>query len=313
MRKLGRNDPCSCGSGKKHKKCCGKISKTESDNIVDFSNPFDIISSDFLGNGIDVSEPGFYDHPAFISVEKKYPKYLNNYARYVQTQNYSSEYLDRAKKEIPFIAKVLHEELVKDGRLGACIDISMVLSRILEMEGYWNYIVKGALTLIFQPDSGIRTKHYWPIDFTNAQAGHVWVAAPPFNIIDITIKQQPFHEGEERFLPDYVIEEGYDIATVEFNDIFSPEARLYLRKSQGIIESKLIPYGAPEAAKVINVFKPYYIQQASVKMKYITVAISAPDSPLKNMKNLCLLGRYGDSIYKEIIIPSLKEFRQNFK
>ncbi len=21
--KLGRNDPCSCGSGKKHKKCCG--------------------------------------------------------------------------------------------------------------------------------------------------------------------------------------------------------------------------------------------------------------------------------------------------
>jgi SEC-C motif domain protein len=22
--KVGRNDPCSCGSGKKYKKCCGK-------------------------------------------------------------------------------------------------------------------------------------------------------------------------------------------------------------------------------------------------------------------------------------------------
>jgi preprotein translocase subunit SecA len=22
--KIGRNDPCPCGSGKKHKKCCGK-------------------------------------------------------------------------------------------------------------------------------------------------------------------------------------------------------------------------------------------------------------------------------------------------
>jgi uncharacterized protein YecA (UPF0149 family) len=22
-RKIGRNDPCSCGSGKKYKKCCG--------------------------------------------------------------------------------------------------------------------------------------------------------------------------------------------------------------------------------------------------------------------------------------------------
>ena len=23
---IGRNDPCSCGSGKKYKKCCGKAS-----------------------------------------------------------------------------------------------------------------------------------------------------------------------------------------------------------------------------------------------------------------------------------------------
>jgi len=23
-KKLGRNEPCSCGSGKKYKKCCGK-------------------------------------------------------------------------------------------------------------------------------------------------------------------------------------------------------------------------------------------------------------------------------------------------
>jgi SWIM/SEC-C metal-binding protein len=23
-KKIGRNDPCLCGSGKKHKKCCGK-------------------------------------------------------------------------------------------------------------------------------------------------------------------------------------------------------------------------------------------------------------------------------------------------
>lgn len=23
--KIGRNDPCPCGSGKKHKKCCGRL------------------------------------------------------------------------------------------------------------------------------------------------------------------------------------------------------------------------------------------------------------------------------------------------
>ncbi|WP_369126216.1 SEC-C metal-binding domain-containing protein [Bacillus massiliigorillae] len=24
MKKVGRNEPCPCGSGKKYKKCCGK-------------------------------------------------------------------------------------------------------------------------------------------------------------------------------------------------------------------------------------------------------------------------------------------------
>jgi len=27
--KVGRNDPCPCGSGEKHKKCCGSVAKTE--------------------------------------------------------------------------------------------------------------------------------------------------------------------------------------------------------------------------------------------------------------------------------------------
>ena len=37
---------------------------------------------------------------------------------------------------IPVIAKLVWEELVKDGRLGARIDIGMILSRILEEEGF---------------------------------------------------------------------------------------------------------------------------------------------------------------------------------
>lgn len=34
--KIGRNDPCPCGSGKKYKKCCMNKSKSEIDNIEDF-------------------------------------------------------------------------------------------------------------------------------------------------------------------------------------------------------------------------------------------------------------------------------------
>jgi len=30
--KLGRNDPCSCGSGKKYKKCCENVQKTSTES-----------------------------------------------------------------------------------------------------------------------------------------------------------------------------------------------------------------------------------------------------------------------------------------
>lgn len=40
--KIGRNDPCPCGSGNKYKKCCGKLrlsrSKDPSNSILDLEN-----------------------------------------------------------------------------------------------------------------------------------------------------------------------------------------------------------------------------------------------------------------------------------
>src|SRR4030042_3910809 len=32
MGKIGRNDPCPCGSGKKYKKCCGRIAESNFDH-----------------------------------------------------------------------------------------------------------------------------------------------------------------------------------------------------------------------------------------------------------------------------------------
>lgn len=34
MNKIGRNDPCPCGSGKKYKKCCGDESKKRTFNAT---------------------------------------------------------------------------------------------------------------------------------------------------------------------------------------------------------------------------------------------------------------------------------------
>ena len=58
-----------------------------------------------------------------------------------------------------------------EGRLGACIDLSMVLSRILDAEGIWNYVVKGSLTLTFPRSVQPGPIYFWPIDEGDFQAG----------------------------------------------------------------------------------------------------------------------------------------------
>lgn len=277
--------------------------------MIHFNENYKKIEEDFICNGIVVDKPGFYDQKNFMNIEKINPKYLCNYARFVQTKKYSDEYIAKARKEIPFICELVYKELVKDGRKGACIDASMAISRILEKEGFWNYIVKGAVTLKFPLESGISTKHFWPIDNTQVDAAHVWVVSPPFNIIDITIKQQHYHCNEANYLPEFIMEESINEAKFDYKDIISLECREYCRQC-GIRNSEMLQKINPNVIEFSNVFKANLIKYNATELKYIPVAASAPDLKLEDMRNLYLNGNYGIDIYRKIIKPELQDFRQ---
>src|SRR6266511_5404545 len=120
---------------------------------------YEKLSQEFARHGIDVTKPGFYDDPQFLEQEKSNPDFLDNYASFVRNRPYDGAYLVKARAEIPVIAEAVHAELVTDGRLGACVDVGMMLSRILEQEGYWNYQVKGSLTIEFPPKHVIKPKY----------------------------------------------------------------------------------------------------------------------------------------------------------
>lgn len=49
---------------------------------------------------------------------------------------------------LPIIAEVVRAEVARDGQLGVCVDVSMMLTKILEEEGIWCYALKGALTVL---------------------------------------------------------------------------------------------------------------------------------------------------------------------
>lgn len=207
--------------------------------------------------------------------------------------------MERARTVIPRICKLIHEELARDGAKGACVNISMMLSKVLELEGFWNYCVKGALTINFASEANIRSKYFWPVDRGSFDAAHAWVVAPPFTVLDLTLNQQPYQEGEEAHLPNMVLSETVETAAVEIRDIFSPEARIYIRSNESLSDLQ------PDIHQNVLAFPPRKVLHEGTTLKYITTAVSMPDSDLSGITGFKLSGRYPKTIYEETIKPVL--------
>lgn len=252
-------------------------------------------------NNIDYSEAGFYDLPEFVAIESQFPAFLESYAQFVLQKKYSAKYSEKAKLEIPFIVKILNQELINEGRKGACIDMSMAISRILEKEGYWNYVTKGSLVIDFPNDQNLKSKYFYSQDIVNATTGHAWVVAPPFSIIDATIKQQGYLSGEENQLPNIILSNSLDTCDIYHADIVS--ANLY-NKLKGEV-NHLLP-----RKYFTDTFKPIIHTEKTFTCKYITTGISASDLPLEEMSSFTINGKLANEIYNEIVAPKLKDFRE---
>lgn len=277
--------------------------------MTSFASPFRALSDHFASLGIPTKEPGFYNHRSFVRVEQSMPDFLNNYARFVQKQPYAAEYLTRARDEVPVAAAALHSELVADGRMGACVDAAGVLSKCLEREGIWNFVVKGSLTLKFPPEAEVDDRYFWSVDEGTFTAGHAWVYAPPFSIVDVAVGQQDYDEEERPWLPDTVIVEEPERATARVQDIISPlvfaqlsRARIPLGEMLGAID--------PIMPKFLETFPAAAVaHQKGAILKYVPVAVSAPDGELEDLIGLSSNGPSGIEIYRNKIRPALQAKR----
>lgn len=269
-----------------------------------FVATFDDLSNDFRSHGVDTDSPGFCDCDAFIQVEQTlHPEYLNNYAAFVSRQRYDADYLARATTTIKTVATLLHAELVDHGRLGACVDISGILGRMLEREGVWNCSIKGSLTITFPATSTLETKHFWSIDEGDFIAGHAWVFAPPFTVVDIALKQQNFSGAERRHLPEMVLSQSSTPADVEAADYISPVARQALN-AHGIPEDHHLQACAPYLPKIFDCFPAISeLGPTGSHLKYAPMAVHAPDGTFETMSNMTFNGLTPYQLYTQKVRP----------
>lgn len=277
--------------------------------MISFSEKFESISNDFITNKIESNQIGFYNHPNFIKIEEKYPEYLNNYARFVQENIYSEQYLEKARREIPIIVDSLYNELALDERKGACVDIANILSKILEKEGYWNFLIKGSLTIQFPKKSRIDDRYFWSVDTNDVVAGHAWVYAPPFKIIDITVKQQEYSNEEFKYLPKLVVSEKYTPVNFSLEDIVSPTVRNYLF-NRGIPKEKQLMEINPIMIDFINTFESLEVINNETKLKYIPVACGVADCEIEDMQGFSNDSKSANEIYINVVLPELVKYRE---
>ncbi len=161
----------------------------------------------FRGLAIDFSAPEFYNHPEFLAAETKNPEFLWEYADYVRSRSYSEEYILKASGSVPGIVQFLFDALFADGRLGACLDISLAASKILEKYGFWNVIQTGSLTaeLPNARSRKIRRRPEFMPPGRNAKGGHAWLVVPPFIHVVLTVTRQQENEDMRDLLPPFII------------------------------------------------------------------------------------------------------------
>jgi hypothetical protein len=268
----------------------------------------DELSAFFDGLSVPTDKPGFYDHPKLKALEKTGVDVLEGYARFVSLRDYSKDYLDSMRPQITAGAKRLNQLLLDDGRPGACIDCSMSLSRMFDEMGIWNYTVKGALTLRFPKKNAQEPFHFWPIDEdvgSGREFGHKWVVAPPFQIIDLTLKLQEYPRPIADLLPNYVMTENATCAEAHVTDILSPHACAYAT-DQGAAYNEAYLLFNPNLEHTLKSFPAYSMTFNGVNMKYVPCAIFASIEPLGDIRSLTLRGRTAPVLFEQEIRPAME-------
>ena len=276
----------------------------ENTELIDIPEDYQNLVEFFKAQDIPVSDIGFYNHPAFMQAESQNPSFLELYAAFVRLRPREVSYDDHVRKTVPLVAETMAEEILRDGQMGACVDVAQMLNKILEELGIWSYSVQGALT-IDAPSLPVPT-HFWMFD-EKPVPGHVWVVAPPYEIIDITLKAQPYERSEADLLPMFLVSEGSQRVEPKAQDYFEPSLLAQYHLTSGGPISTVHKRSNPGMMSAVKFFPSWELDENGTRIRYATAGITLSDAPnLAAIKNRTWNGRYASDVMKDLILPKLE-------
>lgn len=255
--------------------------------------------------GIDKLVPGFYDSAAFLRAERADPRLIELYAQYVQYRPRAPEEDARTTAIVPRLAALLADQVAALGRPGACVDGSLVLSRSLDRLGVWNYVAAGGFNVELPAQRALGKRYWWVVDHLDpgaGQLGHVWVVAPPFVIVDVTIKSQGWDAPFAAAMPDFVAVTDARPAQMTVEDIVSDNVREAHYRRTGRLDPNLHRALRGDIAAVADKFPGRQIEVGAVMLRYLPTAIRASVEPLEEIG--AHSGLNGARVWADCIAPA---------
>lgn len=252
---------------------------------------------------LNVDAPGFYDSQRFIDAERAGQITLADYGAYVRVRTLEAASLAITRRRVPEVANYLAGELARDGRLGACIDISTVALKFLEHEGIWGYVAAGSAKVTFPPPGRTRVLHHLMHPNNPATAGHAWLVVPPFSVVDLSIQAQPRFEDAERAQLAAVVEEAATLVHDRTLDELAEDDLLnHFRRVVGR-DGTLADFAGPELEAYWRESPHKQLLVGRVALKYLECGVMGSNDPvpLAQMRNLILSGNDPGALHADFL------------
>lgn len=261
----------------------------------------------FAQRGIDSSRPGIHDTPAFLRAEAQDPKALNLVARLVEARNYTHEELQEAERKILIAAQAVAERVASDGRPGLCVIASGVLSRMLDQLGVWNYTAKTNLAIQFPTSLSSEQRFFYSIDEGEFSAPHAIVVAPPFTVIDVSVKHQMYdRKAMAQWLPGLAATKEFHPYRVTFAELVSPDVRAELRE-HGVSVERFLTRERSSMLEFMKQVPPREIALEGGRLGYGLVAVGGYQEQLRDLDgpNCSIDGLTPMQIFEQDVLPRL--------
>jgi len=261
----------------------------------------------FTQRGMEPSTPGLHDTPAFLQAEQRDRRALDQVARLVEARSYTAEELGEAERKIQVAAQAVADRVARDERQGLCVVASGVLSRMLDELGVWNYTAKSNLTIHFPRSVSPEPRYFYSIDHGQFVAPHAIVVAPPFTVVDVTVKHQSYDEDAMgKWLPPMLMTKEMHPYRVKNNELVSPSVLAELRMHGMTVER----YLAQEKSDMLELMRHLPSREVAFdggRLIYGLVAVGGYQERLCDLHgpNCSIDGLTPVEIYERDVLPKL--------